>query len=123
VNVGSAAIFPDIASILLGADSTISDYGETEAENRQYLIDMAPHIGVDTVIHLNASVGENSTIDFTKGGGQHAFYISNIDVATNTVTYRNPWDTSIEYTCTIDVMAKYNAERNVGYETATIPGA
>lgn len=76
--------------------------GEPDLANK--LRAYAEEHGPDVSMVFGSSVGQDGEM-FTgqgEGAGMHAYAITNIDVANNTITYENPWDMGKTYTISID---------------------
>lgn len=92
-----------------GRASIQAGKGHSPNEIKKYLIDSAPHLGKDLALTLAGKIDDHknwkAAVVPDDDPTGHIFQISNIDTATEQVTYTNPLDTSVKRTISIDDLA------------------
>jgi hypothetical protein len=112
---GVAGHFPqEVYQLLDNGQGTESDIQCSEGKDaiKAKLLQAAPLLGKSEALTLIGDPDDNAN---WKAGSGHAFQVESIDVATGTITYTNPWDTSVKRTITIDDLTTQMETSKAGY--------
>ena len=102
---------PQIAQLLTGSNPSQSKrYGGDLSQDdiKKELLNASPEIGKSKAVTLYGGVGDNSSWKATDTS--HVFQIESVDKSSGTVTYTNPWDSSVKHTISVDDLSKQIAD-------------
>lgn len=109
--ITAGGLTEEATQLLTGKKSEILGKGKDSAEDiEKKLREVAPDIGKDKVLTLAGKPGKDGNMGFGNGIS-HAVSISDINTKTGMVTYRNPWDTSVERTVKISELSEQLASK------------
>lgn len=94
----------EATELLTGAKMQTMGTGSSPQQIEAKLRELAPGIGKDQAVTLTGHVGKDGNMSWDGSG--HAASISDINVKTGMVTYKNPWDTSQDHTVKIQDLAQ-----------------